>query len=91
MELIANDDGSTNCPWNHNATSNLHTCGVRYTSICKYFCGIKYMDGVLCSYPHENITVLNSDEIDRPLRICPSCGRQHGAHYTSCPFCKYVY
>ncbi len=28
---------------------------IKDTSICKYFCGIKYLDSVLCSYPYENL------------------------------------
>ena len=27
---------------------------VKNISICKYFCGVKYLDSVLCSYPHGN-------------------------------------
>ena len=46
---------------------NEHKCAVKDVSICKYFCGIQYLDNVLCSYPYENITVLSPDEIDRKL------------------------
>lgn len=41
---------------------------VKDTSICKYFCGIKYLDSVLCSYPYENLDVLSEDEIDRKMK-----------------------
>ena len=27
------------------------------------FCGIKYLDSVLCSYPHENIDIIKDEEI----------------------------
>ena len=47
------------CPWNEAENSREHKCAVKNTSICKYFCGIEYLDSVLCSYPHENTEVLN--------------------------------
>ena len=43
------------CPWNKEENTTKHKCAVKNTSICKYFCGIKYLDSVLCSYPYENI------------------------------------
>ena len=55
----------TMCPWNKEENTKEHKCAVKNTSICKYFCGIKYLDSVLCSYPYENLDVLKSDEIDR--------------------------
>ena len=33
-----------------------------------YFTDIQYLDSVLCSYPHENLTVLTRDEIDRDMK-----------------------
>ena len=42
------------CPWNVKDKTNEHRCAVKGTSICKYFCGIEYLDNVLCCYPHEN-------------------------------------
>ena len=42
------------CPWNKAEGTNKHKCAVKNTSICRYFCGIKYLDNVMCSYPHEN-------------------------------------
>ena len=48
----------TACPWNEAEKTNEHKCAVKNTSICKYFCGIKYLDSVLCSYPYENTDVL---------------------------------
>ena len=47
------------CPWNEADNTKEHKCAVKDTSICKFFCGIKYLDSVLCSYPHENTDVLN--------------------------------
>ena len=42
------------CPWNQAEKTNKHKCAVKNTSICPYFCGIKYLDNVMCSYPEEN-------------------------------------
>ena len=47
------------CPWNAVENTKEHKCAVKDTSICKYFCGIKHLDSVLCSYPNENKEVLN--------------------------------
>lgn len=55
------------CPWNESENTKVHKCAVKDTSICKYFCGIKYLDSVLCSYPYENLAVLAKDEIDRKM------------------------
>jgi uncharacterized protein with WD repeat len=61
------DFGNSQCPWNVADKTDSHKCAVKNTSICKYFCGVQYMDSVLCSYPYENISVLQGDEIDRPI------------------------
>ena len=42
------------CPWNEAENTTVHKCAVKNISICKYFCGVKYLDSVLCSYPHGN-------------------------------------
>lgn len=42
------------CPWNKDENTNEHKCAVKNLSICPYFCGIEYLDNVLCSYPHKN-------------------------------------
>lgn len=42
------------CPWNKKEGTNKHKCAVKNTSICDYFCGIKFLDTVLCSYPNKN-------------------------------------
>ena len=50
------------CPWNKEENTNEHKCAIKNTSICKYFCGIKYLDSVVCSYPYENTEVIIDDE-----------------------------
>jgi hypothetical protein len=42
------------CPWNQAETTNTHRCAVKNISICPYFCGIEYLDTLLCSYPNSN-------------------------------------
>ncbi len=42
------------CPWNEKEATNSHRCCIKSTSICEYFCGIKYPDFVLCCYPNAN-------------------------------------
>ena len=42
------------CPWNETEQTNLHHCAVKNVSICPYFCGVEYIDTLLCCYPHEN-------------------------------------
>ena len=42
------------CPWNEAEGTNEHKCAVKNISICTYFCGIEFMDNVLCCYPHKN-------------------------------------
>jgi hypothetical protein len=42
------------CPWNAAEATNLHRCAVKNISICPYFCGVEYLDTLLCCYPHEN-------------------------------------
>lgn len=59
--------GGSVCPWNEAENTNEHKCAVKNTSICKYFCGIKFLDSVMCSYPYENLSVLKNDEIDRDI------------------------
>lgn len=60
--------GHSQCPWNVADRTGEHRCAVKDVSICKYFCGIQYLDSVLCSYPHENLTVLAPDEMDRAMQ-----------------------
>ena len=47
------------CPWNEAENTKEHKCAVKNTSICKYFCGIKHLDTVLCSFPYANTDVLS--------------------------------
>jgi len=42
------------CPWNIAEKNNKHKCAVKNTKICPYFCGIEYLDFVLCCYPNKN-------------------------------------
>lgn len=42
------------CPWNKAERTGEHKCAVKNTSICPYFCGIEYLDTLLCCYPYQN-------------------------------------
>lgn len=42
------------CPWNEVEKTIAHKCAIKNVSICPYFCGIEYLDNVLCSYPNKN-------------------------------------
>lgn len=42
------------CPWNAMEGTDQHRCAVKNTSICRYFCGVEYLDTLLCCYPEEN-------------------------------------
>jgi len=42
------------CPWNDAENTNEHKCAVKNVSICSFFCGVEYLDILLCSYPHPN-------------------------------------
>jgi len=46
--------GQDACPWNVVDGTQTHKCAVKNVSICPYFCGIEYMDYVLCCYPHAH-------------------------------------
>lgn len=43
-----------NCPWNEAEGKGAHKCAVKNVSICPYFCGVEYLDTLLCCYPNEN-------------------------------------
>jgi hypothetical protein len=47
------------CPWNEAKKTDQHKCAVKNKSICRYFCGVEYLDTLLCCYPHSN--PFNSD------------------------------
>lgn len=59
------DFGNSVCPWNAAEKTDSHKCAIKNVSICKYFCGVQYLDSVLCSYPYENVAVLKREEMDR--------------------------
>ncbi|MFO7585364.1 MAG: hypothetical protein R6W69_11590 [Anaerolineales bacterium] len=42
------------CPWNEAEKTDAHRCAVKNISLCPYFCGVEYLDTLLCSYPHPN-------------------------------------
>ena len=42
------------CPWNEAEETEQHKCAVKNVSICRYFCGVEYMDTLLCCYPYLN-------------------------------------
>jgi hypothetical protein len=42
------------CRWNAAENTDVHRCAVKNVSICPYFCGVEYLDTLLCSYPNEN-------------------------------------
>ena len=41
------------CPWNEAESIDKHKCALKNVSICPYFCGIKLLDTILCSYPEK--------------------------------------
>jgi hypothetical protein len=43
-----------NCPWNRAENSREHKCAVKNVSICRFFCGVEYLDKLLCCFPHPN-------------------------------------
>ena len=43
------------CPWNAAEGTDEHRCAVKNTSICPYFCGVEYLDTLLCSYPSRRL------------------------------------
>ena len=63
IDLVSDnvDWDQSSCPWNVAENTKEHKCAVKDISICKYFCGIKYLDGVLCSYPYENSAAPEND------------------------------
>ncbi|MEI6672538.1 MAG: hypothetical protein WCL02_04240 [bacterium] len=65
IDLTSEDQTSwkqTKCPWNEAEGINTHKCAVKNTSICDYFCGIQYLDNVICSYPNQNTSIDNKQE-----------------------------
>jgi len=65
IDLISEDKTSwkqMKCPWNEKENVNTHKCAVKNISICEYFCGIEYLDNVLCCYPDKNTLVDNKQK-----------------------------
>jgi len=50
------------CPWNAAEGTDQHRCAVKNVSICPYFCGVEYLDTLLCSYPGQNPMAVRSGE-----------------------------
>ncbi len=48
------------CPWNQAEGTNNHRCAVKNISICPYFCGVEYLDTLLCCYPENNPNLTGS-------------------------------
>lgn len=48
------------CPWNKAENTDAHKCAVKNVSICRYFCGVEYIDTLLCCYPNENPLARNN-------------------------------
>ena len=42
------------CPWDQADNTNVHRCGLKNVSICKYFRGVEYLDTLLCCYPGKD-------------------------------------
>jgi hypothetical protein len=42
------------CPWNEVEGTQEHRCAIKNISICPYYCGVEYLDALLCCYPNEN-------------------------------------
>jgi len=50
------------CPWNEAEGADKHKCAVKNVSICKYFCGVEYLDNILCCYPNKNTLTDNKQK-----------------------------
>jgi len=64
MDIDLTSEDSTSwkqmkCPWNEAEGKNIHKCAIKNVSICDYFCGIEYLDNVLCCYPEKNTLIDN--------------------------------
>ncbi|MEI7557735.1 MAG: hypothetical protein WCJ45_02630 [bacterium] len=65
IDLISADQTSwrqMQCPWNQADETNTHKCAVKNTSICEYFCGVQYLDTVVCCYPDKNTSIDNKQQ-----------------------------
>lgn len=62
IDLTSEDKTSwkqTKCPWNEAEGTNQHKCAIKNVSICPHFCGIEYLDNVICCYPDKNTMIDN--------------------------------
>jgi hypothetical protein len=41
----------------------VHKCALKNVSICPYFCGVEYLDTLLCCYPNENPLIRNNRNV----------------------------
>lgn len=46
--------GQDKRPWNEVDSNKKYKRAVKNISICPYFCGIEYLDNILCCYPNKN-------------------------------------
>ena len=67
IDFSNGDFGNSVCPWNEADNTDEHKCAVKNTSICPNFCGVQFLDIVLCSYPYENLSVLDREHMDRDM------------------------
>lgn len=62
IDLVSGEKTSwkqNECPWNKKDGNSKHKCAIKNVSICEYFCGIEYLDNVLCCYPNKNTLIDN--------------------------------
>jgi hypothetical protein len=50
------------CPWNEAEKTYAHKCAVKNVSLCRYFCGVEFMDTLYCCYPHANPLVKDPND-----------------------------
>jgi hypothetical protein len=51
IDLVSQADTAwkqTECPWKSAENVRSHRCALKNVSICPYFCGVEYLDVVLC-------------------------------------------
>lgn len=62
IDLVSQDKTSwkqSSCPWNEREETSSHRCATKNVSICDYFCGVEYLDNVICCYPEKNVSIDN--------------------------------
>jgi hypothetical protein len=50
------------CPWNEAEKTYAHKCAVKNVSLCRFFCGVEFMDTLCCCYPHANPLVKDPND-----------------------------